>query len=214
MKLDEDDLVSALLGGLVAARDEVELAQARHGIDELRELDLQDVLARGLEAAGFFVAREQRYPGDRIKRQRTSGRRCDLVVTVDGPFLDEHGQPGLFGTTSVAHEAAWLEVKVMKQFGPRGPNHNWQHALLDPPTEDIARLAGDDGLGLRALVVVLFTADEDTAAHDLGVWRQHVLGAGLSVAPAVLRPLSLVDRVGNRCCTLAWLRVSSPTRLG
>ncbi len=204
------NLVDACATGLRRARDAIELEQASHGLDSWSELDLQGVLAEALGDAGFGVAREQRYPGDRQKRQRTSGRRCDLVVTAGGPLLLEHAQPDLFasGPTRSSAEAAWIEVKVLKQFRPGGPNRSWSRGLLRPPTVDIARLAGDPGLGLRGLVMLLFTASREVAEHDLGVWCDHVVAdAGLPLGDALVRHLPLVDRCGNALCTTAWVTV-------
>lgn len=211
----EEDLIDALFDGLAKENAAVDEEQAVRGLDHLKELALHPLLAGGLQRAGFFVAREQRYPSAREKKQRSSGRRCDLVVTVDGPLLLEDAQPGLFDLPmATPADAAWLEVKVLKQHGPRGPNRGWQDALLAPPTVDVARLAADDGLGLRALVLLLFTASVDVAVHDAGVWRQHVLARGFSLGPALLRHLAIKDRVGNNNLTLAWMPVSSTTRLG
>lgn len=106
-------------------------------------------------------------------------------------------------------DAAWIEVKVLKQFLKSGPNPGWQRAFLQPPTVDIARLAGDPDLGLRGLVLLLFTQSSLVAEHDLGIWRQHVVTAGLPLGSALLHHLPIVDRRGNATCTLAWITVDA-----
>ena len=56
--------------GLRSTIADIELEQASHGLDSWRELELHRVLADAFVAAGCFVAREQRYPGDRSKKAR------------------------------------------------------------------------------------------------------------------------------------------------
>lgn len=201
-------LFDAVVRGFEEARDELEAEQAVHGLDSWLELDLHAVLASSLSQAGFFVAREQRYPGHRTKKQRTSGRRCDLVVTDGAPLLLEGVEPDPFAPATATPEvAAWIEVKLLKQFRPGGANHGWDEGLLHPPTTDLLRLADEAGLGARALLLVLFTASAEVAEHDLDVWAGHVVAAGLRLGPPLLRHLPIVDRYGNRVCSLAWMPV-------
>ncbi len=189
--------------GLRSTIADIELEQASHGLDSWRELELHRVLADAFVAAGCFVAREQRYPGDRSKKARTSGRRCDLVITTAGPLLLEDAQPELFSTPAVtSSSAAWLELKVLKQFRAGKANIGWQQALLAPPTVDLHKLADDPALGLRALVMVLFTASIEVSEHDFAVWLEVVTASGLVVVAQPMTHLPLVDRRGNRWCSV------------
>lgn len=196
------DIVYTALQG---ARDDVEVEQASHGIDSWSELDLHRVLAGAFVAAGWFVAREQRYPRDRTKKQRTSGRRCDLVITADGPLLLEGAQPDLFAPPSVGAAAgAWIEVKVLKQFRAGKANIGWAQSLLTPPTVDVDKLASDPGLGMRVLLMLLFTASTDVSEHDFAVWRAVVVSRCLPLSTTMMRHLPIVDRRGNRFCTVVF----------
>jgi hypothetical protein len=198
-------IARAVVDGLQKAIARNELEQAPHGLDSWSELALHAVLAQAFVDAGCFVAREQRYPRDRKARARTSGRRCDLVVTQGGPLLLEHVQPDLFSPTPRSPaQAAWIEVKVLKQHGLGGRgNVGWQRSLLAPPTADLRKLADDESLGLRVLVMVLFTASAEVSAHDFGVWLEAVESRGLVVRAEPLEHLPIVDRRNNRLCSVA-----------
>lgn len=210
MSVTPTALFHAVYAGLQQARDDVELEQASHGLDSWSELELHAVLASSLMRRGYFVAREQRYPGDRTQKQRTSGRRCDLVVTADGPLLLEDRQPELFAAPAVTSTAAaWLEVKVIKQFRAGKANVRWQDELLKPPTVDVAKLASDEPLGLRALVLLMFTSSVAVSEHDFDVWRRAVVRSGLPLLDTVMGHLPLVDRRGNCICTVAFNTVGA-----
>lgn len=208
------DLVDALAAGLARDNAALDEEQSVRGLDHLKEIELHARLAAALTDRGFFVAREQRYPSARDKKQRSSGKRCDLVVTRDAPLLLEDAQPGLFTSAAPLQQATWIEVKVLKQHTTSGPNHGWEASLLAPPTEDIHKLSSDPGIVDAALLLVLFTHGADVAAHDAGVWRDHVLQRGLVLRAPTFRHLPIAARLGNTTLTLAWLPVSSPFRLG
>lgn len=216
-----DAVVDALADGLAAKNAALDEEQAVRGLDHHKEIELHAILAASLEDRGFFVAREQRYPSSREKKQRSSGKRCDLVVTRGAPLVLEDPQPGLwidngapFAGAADLQDALWIEVKVLKQHTTSGPNHGWQASLLAPPTEDIAKLSSDPGIKDAALLLLLFTNGKDVAEHDAGVWRDHVLQKGLVLRPPIFRHLTIAARLGNTTLTLAWLPVSSPFRLG
>ncbi len=216
------DVVDAFAAGLAEENAALDNEQAVRGLDHLKEIELHALLAASLEARGFFVAREQRYPSAREKKQKTSGRRCDLVVTRDAPLLLEDAQPGLRAASEAApwtsaattQDALWIEVKLLKQHTTSGPNHGWEASLLSPPTEDIAKLSSDPGIVAAALLLLLFTTGVDVAEHDANTWRDHVLQKGLVLRAPTFRHLAIKARLGNTTLTLAWLPVSSPFRLG
>lgn len=198
----------ALVAGLRRANDDVELEQAPHGIESWREIDLHVAMAQGAVDAGFFVAREQRYPGHRFRRQRTSGRRCDLVVST-APLRLEQDVDGPAGSVGAA-EAAWIEVKLVKQFHEGGRvNFEWEQALSSPPLRDVERLARELGLGLRLVVMIAFVAAVDIARHDLAIWRERVLQHGLVVSDFWLEHFAVVDRRGHAHCVVAAVVVAA-----
>lgn len=201
-----DELAEALAAGLRAASEEVELEQAVRGLDARRELALHPVLHAGLRAAGYGVTPEVRFPRDRSLRRRSEGVRCDMVVTPGGrPLADPGAQLGLFapGDAVALTDAAWLEVKVVAQHNERGPNRAYAAALQRPVWRDIDKLAADPDIHHAAAVLVLFTADAETARHDLDVWSSGASVRGLRLLPREQRSLPVGDRLGNRLCTVA-----------
>jgi hypothetical protein len=203
-------ILDALHAGLVQVSAEVDLEQAVRGIDSLQELALHPLLHRALRAAGHGVFPEQRYPRDRGKRRRTEGARCDLVVTPDDrPLASEEPQLGLFSPEAPVAwcDALWIEVKVVAQFRELQPNPAYEHALQRPVWRDLQKLAADPGIEHGAALLILFTADLQTALHDLEVWAALAAEARVPVRHRELRSFLLHDRVGNRCCTLALFRI-------
>lgn len=107
-------------------------------------------------------------------------------------------------------EAFWLEVKVVGQFtytqGIPGPNRAYASELTRSLTVDLAKMGRDGALEWAGLLLVLFTADEETAEHDLTVAMHRSLDRGVLLrAPAVER-FAVPDRIGNRVCTVAVIR--------
>jgi hypothetical protein len=184
----------------------VELEQAVRGIDSLDELALHKVLAAGLLQKGWGVFPEERYPADRGRRRRSEGLRCDLVLTRDGrPLLDERAQLELFRPVAACPlgEALWVEVKTVAQFGESGGNRAYASALQRPVWRDVAKLAAADTIRQAVVLLVLYTADDATADHDLGVWTELGRARGLPIGAPSLRRLTIGDRLGNQRCTAA-----------
>lgn len=186
-------LADALAAGVARAAEAIELEQAVRGLDAWSELELHPVLHAALRDAGYAVFPEERFPRDRNQRKRSAGARCDLVVAPAGGGLDD----GALG------DALWIEVKVVAQFRPLGPNRAYAQALQTPVWNDVKKLAADPAIEHGLVLLVLFTADAATADHDLGVWRARAIERGLHLWPHLQRSLPIADRVGNRLCTVA-----------
>ena len=187
-----------------AADDNAE--QAVYSIDTLDELDLHPIIQNALADAGYGVHPEQRYPADRTKRRKSEGKRCDVVLTPDGRTLMEPDvETTLFEPPdAVVLEAAfWLEIKTVSQFTTEGPFARYSAEMLSPVSQDIKKMAGDALIYHAGLMLVLFTADQHTAEHDLVAWESRTLKKGYPVAPAITRGFDLVDRLGNGRCTVA-----------
>lgn len=211
-RFDEVALVDAAAAALAAERDALELEQAVRGLDSYAELALHPVLARGLDAAGYAVHREERYPQDRGHRRRSQGRRCDLVLTPAGTALSDGGEAAqveLFPRPppTLPGDAYWLEVKAVAQFVETRPNRAWAAATARPVFGDVEKLCQDPGIGQAGLLMVLFSASREVAVHDLGVWAHRALDRGLEFSAPAVRHLDLVDRWGNSVCTVALLGV-------
>lgn len=201
-----DEVADAIAAGLQRASADLELEQAVRGLDGLAELELHPLLHAALRAAGHGVRAEVRFPRARDRRRRTEGSRCDIVLTPQAaPLAEADAQVDLFAPAGAtgAEDAAWIEVKVVAQHREGGPHRGYAHALQHPVWRDVEKLAGDPQIRHAAVVLILFTADAEIAAHDLGVWAARASMQGLDLLPRVTRTIEIGDRLGNRVCTLA-----------
>jgi len=204
------EIADALADGLSRHAAEDRQAQAVRGLDSLNEIQLHAVMESILCAAGFGVYREQRYPVARERRRRSEGERCDFILTpLERPLAEEAAVATLFEppATTDPSQALWLEVKVVSQFTEAGANRSYASALLHPLRRDVAKLAREEQIRHAAVVLALFTRDTQTAEHDLDLWQRRCEENGLAVHASYRRRVSILDRLGNGCCTLAIFRV-------
>ncbi len=201
------DLADALKEGLSAAASALDEEQSVTGLDVLKEVALHPFLHDALRAAdaGWGVWPEQKFPGGWSKRRRSEGERCDVVLTPDGrPVLDGElagtlfGDPG--GSGVAPEEAFWLEVKTTAQFGEEGFAKRYAAELGRTLLADVRKLGKDAAIRHAGLALVLFTANEETAVHDAGVWHEKAISAGLMVDLPSVRGFPMTDRVGNGWC--------------
>lgn len=203
---DAGEIADALGAALAARAEAIEAEQAVVGIDMLDELELHPVVAQGLRGRGLGVYREERYPRDRERRRRSHGERCDFVLTPDGKALVRPDREAtMFAPPDAVpvHAAYWLEVKVVAQFTTEGANRRYSAELVSPVQQDVKKLAKDPDICHCGQALVLFTADQLVAEHDLGVWAQKAHRRGLPVSVPYVRSLRIPDRVGNTLCTMA-----------
>jgi hypothetical protein len=199
------DIADAVADGLSRCEAELRAEQAVRGLDALDEVSLHPLLATSLESAGFGAHREQRYVEHRRRRSRAKGRRCDVVLTPDArPLQDPQAAATLFEDPEAVplREAFWLEVKTVSQFTETGPNAAWSNELLGTVKQDVAKLAGDAGILHAGLLIVLWTADLETATHDLGIWQDRCLSRGLPIAAPSQRHFPIQNRLGNAFCVM------------
>ncbi|MEM9882826.1 MAG: hypothetical protein AAF800_07910 [Planctomycetota bacterium] len=199
------DLADAVAAGLRRRAAEDDAAQSVYGFDGLDELGLHPLIHATLRNAGYGVWPEQRYPGAWAKKKRSEGRRCDLVLTPGGlPLRDPDVRDTLFGGTPAtdAEAAYWLEVKTVAQFEAEGPFRRYSAELLQPVTKDVKKVWSDGVIRHGGLLLVLFTADEATASHDLVAWHGRCVEKGYPVGPPVVRGFGITDRVGNAWCAV------------
>ncbi|MFN0133712.1 MAG: hypothetical protein ACKVW3_14435 [Phycisphaerales bacterium] len=208
--------------------------QAVRGLDSLVELGFHPLLAAGFAEAGFGVHQEQPYPTPPRRLPRHNEReRCDIVLTerpgtladavvrdreaarLAGTLFEEvalRTQPaeGSGGAASPS-EALWLEVKVVMQHGLSAgvltSNKTYASELLRGPIADATKLARDPLIVHAGVVVVLFTADEPTADHDLGVLAHRMLDRELPIAAPIRTRVRIPDLLGNAVCTIALVPV-------
>lgn len=197
-------LADALNDALAAEALSLDQRQSPHGLDSLDEVRLHPVLGRGLAAAGYGVYPEQMYPQPVRPRRETDCERCDLVVTPDGQSLHAPWrEPTLFDPPRPVplDEAFWLEVKVIGQFTPDGPNSRYSAQLLTGAAQDVQKLSRNRGILHAGVLIVLFARDQETVDHDLAAWLDHCLRFGLSVRSPSVRGFEITDRLGNRRCS-------------
>lgn len=200
------DIAEAVYESLKRRVQQDDLEQAVYGIDALDELALHPIIAHGLADAGYHVRREQRYPGHWHKTKKSHGLRCDIVLTPQGkPLRDPDIKNTIFDSDdAVDPEAAyWLEIKTVSQFTSEGPFRRYSSELLAPVPRDVTKLWTDGIIAHAGLLLVLFTANQELAEHDLMVWHQRCLDRGIPAMPPAVRSLAITDRMGNAWCTAA-----------
>ncbi len=200
------DIVEAVTAGFARRLAEEDAAQEVYGIDALDELRLHPIIAQSLEQAGMGAWREQRYPGHWHKARKSHGLRCDLVLTPDRlPIRDPDVRGTLFDARPACDPSAayWLEIKTVAQFETSGPFKRYAAELLSPVANDVKKIWSDGVIQHGGLLIVLFTATQETAEHDLAVWHERCLRKGFPVGPPAVRGLPVNDRIGNAWCTLA-----------
>jgi len=212
-----ESICLAAADALSARARDLDEEQSTAGLDALDEVALHAVLARGFVDAGLTPAPEQRYPGRRARARRSEGERCDLVLLPDGAdhLTDPLAADTLFGDRGAdPADAFWLEVKAAHQYAvigdaAAGPNPGYSGQLLSAATADLRKIAGDPAIRFGGLLLVLFTADEPTAGHDLGVWLSRCLDRGLPIGAPAVEGFDITDRIGNTRCTVALTPVRS-----
>ena len=200
------DIADAIESGLKCCAEEADLEQAVYGIDALDELGLHPLIERSLSDNGFGVWREQRYPDDRHKAKRSEGQRCDIVLTPNGlPLRDPLIKGTLFDDAPATDPDAayWLEVKSVAQFETSGPFPRYSAELLTPVVKDIKKVWSDGIIRHGGLLLVLFTASQEIAEHDIATWHTRCLDKGYPVGTPAVRGFAINDRIGNAWCSAA-----------
>jgi len=201
------DIADAIHAGLKKRAAEDDLEQAVYGFDALDELGMHPIIQQSLRDAGYGVWPEQRYPSDReSKKKKSEGKRCDVVITRDGrPLRDPHAKSTLFDQPGAVdfEDAYWLEVKLVAQFEKTGPFRRYSSELLSPVASDIKKLWNDGGIYHSGLLLILLTADQVTAEHDLLTWHRKCLEKGYPVAAPAARGMRITERIGNGYCISA-----------
>ena len=197
---DFGGVARSVAAGLARVERALREEQAVRGLDALGEVALQAVAAEALACEGFGVEREVRYPGAAARPRRSEGWRCDLVLTPAA-------RGGEGGAAADPGDRLWLEMKRVAQFAPERQTSGYAAALQGAVWRDLAKLAADPDVRHAAQVVVVFTAAEEAARHDLEVSLERAWSRGLRFDLAACEALPLVDRTGNAWCTTAVVRI-------
>jgi hypothetical protein len=131
---------------------------------------------------------------------------------AEGTLFAEHGLPP---TTADKpwhpEEAFWIEVKLVAQFcysaGVPGANRTYTSELLRLPAGDLGKLAREPRVRHGGVLLIMFTADQRTADHDLGVLMHRCLDRELPVRSQAAARFGIVDRIGNSLCSVALVPV-------
>jgi hypothetical protein len=208
------DILNACADGLRAGALAYDDEQSPYGIDALAELAIQEIVRGALREAGYGVHGEVRLPRRATLPRRSEGERCDIVITErpGEPLLDPLDSDTLFSSSGVPmDEALWIEVKAAHQFalvdGVAQASRAYSSQLLTGAVRDVNKLA-EQGLPFAAILLVLFTVDEDTAAHDIDAWAHRCLDVELPIGAPIRESFAITERIGNRVCTVALTRVS------
>lgn len=219
-----DDLTSLIAAEIGRTDAALTHEQAVYGLDALDELALHAVVARGLEAAGFGVFREQHLPGAMNPLVRDSAReRCDIVLTpsaavrlidplavrreaVMAPLfalaMDEGA--GGDGASVGTEDAFWLEVKTVAQYayidGVPQPDRSYGSRLVRGPSEDLLKLAREERIVSGGALMLLFGSEEAGVRHDLGVMVQRMIDRDVPIASPSVVVVPIMDRAGNAAC--------------
>jgi len=230
---DLEQIADALADGLRVRAGKLDAEDAVYGLDAQSELELHPLLRNSLSRAGFGVFSEQPYPGDPWLRSKESARdRCDIVLTPDpetalgddtSELKERDKSAGTLFEASIRdrplvaeglepEDAFWLEVKSVGQHsvvaGVAGADRAYAADLL-ACRNDVSKLAGDDRIRFGALCVVLFTADEQTARHDLDALMHTCLDEDLPVSAPAVRVVDITERIGNTVAAI----MLAPVRL-
>lgn len=140
----------------------------------------------------------------RARKQQAAGTLFAAVEAAEPP-------PAAPADTCPPEEAFWLEAKVVGQFcysaGVPGPNASYAAELTRGPAADIRKLSADGRIAHGAALILLFTADQATADHDLTQMLHRCLDRGLPFASPVRRSIPIVDRIGNTLLTLCLIPI-------
>lgn len=223
-----DELLTDIRDGLRDHAAALDREQAVHGLDALSELELHPLIERALARHGSVVLREHPYPGEVHRRaKRTERERCDLVVLPPGahrlldPVRELLARDAALGTLFAAVEpppdpdavapdaAVWIEIKCVGQYahclGVPGQNRTYASELIGGVASDLRKLAAEPMITAGALVLVLFTADEAVAEHDLTTAIHRAIDRGVGVRSIRRESFAITERIGNLVCSIAWL---------
>jgi hypothetical protein len=183
------ELADAAADAVRAIHDQAEAEQPHHGIDSFDERAFQQALAVTLDSQGFEVEREVRYPVHGRREKRSEGFRCDFVV---GPAGDAPW---------------WVELKTVAQFSEAGVNRRFRSVLQRAAVDDVVKLACDPQLPRRAVLLVLHTQSEQIGDEGVLAFAHRCADEGLPIEVPRVRHVALLDRLGNRDCSVALVPV-------
>lgn len=182
----------------------VDTAGSDPALDRERERCDIVVLPAGFTRIADPISRRR---AARTIRREAEGTLFEPTATRDSAVI-EHARAA---DACPPEDAFWLEVKVVGQHaycsGVPGPNRAYASQLSRGVISDLIKLRADRHLRHAGVLLVLFSEDPTTAEHDLGVLLHRCLDRDLPIWSAERRSLAILDRIGNRVCTLALIPI-------
>lgn len=237
MLWDEQVLLATIGEWLRAYEASLAAENAVKGLDALEEVDLQVLIAQAIGSLGFGVTREFIYPSfiltKKGKRPRKFERaRCDFVLTPSPDFKpldtvrDEEDvechagtlfarEPRPVDTSRIdPSECYWLELKIVGQYlyvdGVPRSHGAYASTLVSSITEDLGKLTADDRILHGAVLLVHFAEDREIGKHDIPIALHRALDRGRLFRAPYTFTFELMDRIGNRVCTLTLIGKVTP----
>lgn len=146
---------------------------------------------------------------DSLKRRRAQelALRGSLFEALVAQDETSSRDPGLVEP----EDALWIEMKAVGQYGLSdgvlGPNSTYASELVRGPIGDVVKLACDERIMHGAVLLVLFAESERVARHDVAVLIHKCLDKSLPVTAPIIRPVEILDRLGNTVATVAVIGV-------
>ncbi len=169
--------------------------------------------------AGLVLADEVRVR-KRVRVVRREAQGTLFERAAEEAMAALHGESGgagggrhaeVAGASISPQDAMWIEVKALGQFeyadGVPGPNPSYASRLVRSVTADAGKLAGDVAIEYAGVLVVVFTADEQTAEHDVLMLAHRCLDRGLPIGGPIRRGVPILDRIGNGMCNVVMFPV-------
>jgi hypothetical protein len=193
---NEDDILGFISNALEHLSSILDAEQAVRGIDSLTEDALRDCIRQSLAASGIHAVHEARYPDAHRIQQRNYGDRCDLVLLPHGASLEQDYADSY-------RTGYWLEIKRVAQFLESGPNWWYEHALLEMIPDDVYKLAKDSEIFYAGVLLILFTATQESGRHGLAEWKRRAIAKGCPVGVPRIRQFEIANRLGNEHACVA-----------
>jgi len=237
MLWDEQALLASIGEWLRAYEASLAAENAVKGLDALEEVDLQPLITEAIRSLGFGVTREFIYPSfvlsKKGKRPRKFERpRCDFVLTPsadlkpvdtvkDEEDVECHAgtlfarEPRAVDSTRIdPSECYWLELKVIGQYlyvdGVPRSHGAYASTLVASITEDLGKLSADDRITYGALLLMHFAEEHEIGKHDIPLALHRALDRGKLFRSPYTCSFEIMDRIGNRVCTLTLIGKLTP----
>lgn len=174
------------------------------------------VTKKGRKKAGALPDESQRNRCDIVITPRAGLRLADRLseakkheavkAKMSGTLFESHAMaevPRHDATAAGVDEVYWLEVKTAGQFtyvdGVPGP-FGYGSTVVRGVTGDLKKLRDDADVLHGGALLVLFSAGEEVARHDLSEVASRCADRGLLAAVPTIGGFPVPDRIGNTWC--------------